>query len=165
MKKWSFVLALVLVMALFSACGVTGWDGSSSSSQQEAEPSSAVNENVTDESFEDNLTGLVNYMKDAGVITGNTESMQAAMIGAKEGVRFATAAYTVELYEYDLSNLNETAQSVLSSVREKGTFELLGFEAKAALSDSGKYLMVFTETGKEASIAEAVRKLFAVFKK
>lgn len=165
MKKWSFVLALVFVLALFSACGVTGWDGSSSSSQEESAPASTINENVTDESYEDNLSGLIAYLTEAGVITGSTETMQAAMIGAKDGVRFAAKEYTIELYEYDLSGLNDTAQATLASVREKGSFELLGFEAKAMLSDSGKYLMVFSGSDSDASVAEAAQKLFAAFKK
>lgn len=165
MKKWSCVLVLILIFALFSACGVTGWDGSESSAQEDSAPSSIVNENVTDESFDDNLSGLVAYLTEAGVITGNTENMQAGIIGATNGVRFNAKEYSIELYEYDLSNLNEAAQTTLASVREKGSFELLGFEAKAMLSDSGKYLMVFNESESEAPIAEAVKKVFSVFKK
>ena len=164
MKKWSFVLAVILVLMLFSACGVTGWDGSSSS-QQESTPSSTVNENVSDENYEDNLAGLIGYFKEAGIITGDTETMQAAMIGAKDGARFTAKNYSVEIYEYDLSDLNETAQGVLASVREKGTFELLGFEAKASLSGSGKYLMVLNESDSDASIAQSAGKLLESFKR
>ena len=54
---------------------------------------------------------------------------------------------TVELYEYDLDNLNDEAQAVLDSVKANGTFTVIGQEVTDAyLSDSGKYLMIYKDT-------------------
>ena len=73
-------------------------------------------------------------------------------IGAVAGVQYrfsyeGSNNVTVELYEYDLDNLNDEAQAVLDSVKANGTFTVIGQEVTDAyLSDSGKYLMIYKDT-------------------
>ncbi len=82
--------------------------------------------------------------------------MDSALIGAEKGRKYATTYngknITVELYSYDTANLNDTAKSIIESVKNDGTFTILEFSpVKAYLSDNGKYLMVYSD----ASIDES----------
>ena len=74
----------------------------------------------------------------------------------------------MELYEYDPANLNETAQKVIDSVKKDGKFEFMQTDVNAVLSDSGKYLMIYTDTaGGEVhdTHTDAVKADFNAFKK
>ena len=53
----------------------------------------------------------------------------------------------VELYEYDPENLSDEAKTVVESVKQDGTFSVIGQKVTDAyLSDSGKYLMIYKDT-------------------
>jgi len=99
--------------------------------------------------------------------------MEAQFIGAARGEKFSNTvanneSVTVELYEYDLSNLGEEANTVIASVKESGKFTLLEKEVEAYLSDSGKYLMIYTDTkNEEENLAQKEKaiELFQAFKK
>ena len=87
-----------------------------------------------------------------GGVGGDPVDMAADFIGAVAGVQYrfsyeGSNNVTVELYEYDLDNLNDEAQAVLDSVKANGTFTVIGQEVTDAyLSDSGKYLMIYKDT-------------------
>ena len=80
------------------------------------------------ESFDNNLNGLCEYFGELGYVTlkdGKIDEslvvkMDASLIGAKEGKKFNTKygsqTVVIELYEYDLNDLNDTAKSVIDSV-------------------------------------------------
>ena len=171
-------LAGTVLMALsFSACAVdmsaasAVSSTSSESSEAEATPEPVIS--VDESKYEDNLDGLADYMKKKEYISGDATEMAAAMIGAEKGVKY-TGSYegnnniTMELYEYDTANLNDTANAIIDSVKESGQFTLMGMTANATLSDSGKYLMVYTDTvtGEEHDARTAeVKEEFVNFKK
>ena len=95
-------------------------------------------------------------MKDGKLDESSVTVMDASLIGAKEGKKFVTAyggkAITIELYEYDLKNLNDTAKTVIESVKNSGEFTILDLPSvKAYLSNNGRYIMVYTD----ASIDDA----------
>ncbi len=112
---------------------------------------------VTDEDFEDNLDGLCNYFaakeyietKDDKINESKMTKMDASLIGAKEGKKFVIPFgknVTLELYEYDTKNLNDKAKEIIASVEETGKFTILDLpEVEAYMSDSGKYLMIYTD--------------------
>lgn len=106
-------------------------------------------EGVNQDSYEDNLSGLINYFKDKGYILGEPTKMSAELIGAKEGYRYhfkhAGVKVRVELYEYNLNELNDIANESLNGVRENGKITVQNTSIDAIISDNGKYLMIYTK--------------------
>ncbi len=121
--------------------------------------------------YEDDLTGLMSYMKDgkaialdegvkfdngAVVVAEDVTSftqMSFKEIGAENGYRcqFVYNGSTVqaEFYAFDPENLDTKGKECIGSVREKGFFVILGNEVKAILHPSKKYLMIYTDAKAE----------------
>ena len=177
-RRLAALAAAALLLVSLSACAVNmpGEESSSgsestSSTASESESSSQAPVDVGD--YDDTLEGLAEYMKAKGYIEGDPSDMDASFIGAEKGVKY-TGSYegtnniTVELYEYDTANLHDTANAIIDSVKESGQFILMGMTTNATLSDSGKYLMVYTDTvtGEEHDARTAeVKEEFVNFKK
>ena len=171
-------LAGTVLMALsFSACAVDMSDASavsstsSESSEAEATPEPVIS--VDESKYEDNLDGLVDYMKAKEYISGDATETLAAVIGAEKGVKY-TGSYegnnniTMELYEYNTASLNDTAKEVLEAVKKDGKFDMMGTMVDAVISDSGKYLMIYKDSATgdlHDARTEAVMKDFKAFKK
>lgn len=102
---------------------------------------------VSDKKYEDNLNGLRDFMKDSGYIKvedNNVTKMQADLIGAKKGNKYVDGDTRVELYEFDLKKDNKKRDETVESVKNDGSFTVYSEKIPAYLSDSGKYLMVYT---------------------
>ncbi len=149
MKK---IIALLLCLGIFavSAAGCFGMGGG----QVTATGDEAASLNEAD--YPDDLDGLCRYLSAHGYINtvdqNSSIEMQASLIGASKGRKFDCKIKNIsntfiELYEYDLSNLNETANQVRKSVKENGTFTVLELDPvkNVYLSDSGKYLMIYND--------------------
>ena len=128
--------------------------------------------------YEDTLIGLCSYMEDGGAVVKDSEAvsfkdgevvyhqdnvttfveMSYKEIGAAGGYRYQFtyngSTVQAEFYIFDLDNLDEKGQTCLSSVKEKGFFEVLGNEVRATLHPNGKYLMIYTD-GKQDETNEA----------
>ena len=164
-KRWIAAAAAALV-CVSSLCGcgegVVDLTGSSSQSAVSEEPSSAVPE--TD--VQDSLLGLEEFMIAQGYVSGTPSEMNGALIGANElGHRYVSGTITAEFYEYDLENLNETAETVRASVEANGTFEIVGQTvSNVYLSDSGKYLMIYTNANTDETNTALTQAAIAAFK-
>ena len=166
------------VMAVsFAGCGA-GDVGSAeymaskaAASQAAASSSQPAQSSQAEVKYENSLKGLQQYMTAKGVAEGEPISMEAGLIGAKEGVRYRGSFegkdnITLELYRYDPSDQNEAAQKVLADVKEKGTFTIMEKQVPATLN--GDYLMVYsdTQTGEvHEKRAEEVKQIFLNFQK
>lgn len=165
MKRFiAAILCAGLIAVATTGCGYTDALAQNSSSQtqetsQADDNQSATADEVSEDNFDDNLDGLCNYFAKMDYIATKKDAidesaltkMDASLIGAKSGNKFTTKyngkAVTIELYEYDTKNLNDTAKDVIASVEKDGTFTILELPAvKAYLSDNGKYLMVYTDS-------------------
>jgi hypothetical protein len=74
---------------------------------------------------------------------------------------------TLELYEFDTKNLNDTAKKVISDVKSTGKFTVIGQQVNAVLSNSGKYLMIYNNSltdDANKAYGEKIKKLFTEFK-
>ena len=177
--KLAALAASVLLLLSFSACAVerpdttSGSSAVSGSSEQEDTSSKEEVVSVDESKYEDTLDGLAEYMKAKEYISGDPVEMAADFIGAEKGVKY-TGSYegnnniTMELYEYDPANLNETAQKVIDSVKKDGKFEIMQTDVNAVLSDSGKYLMIYTDTASgevHEKHTDTVKADFKAFKK
>lgn len=173
MKKIvAFIMCVCLSASLLAGCGANyanyAGTGTGSNEQQTTAVSATADEatenNVKAADFKDSFKGLCDYFtkkvyiveKEGGKT--NETKMDASLIGAKEGKRFTTKfggkSITIELYAYDVKNLNATAQKTIKSVKTDGVFaiesEYQGStvtlpEVTAYLSDNGKYLMIYTD--------------------
>jgi ABC-type oligopeptide transport system substrate-binding subunit len=169
MKKL-FILSMAAVIALtMTACGMNVGGTSSGSGSSNTSQASKPNP----DSYEDSLAGLEKYLADNSVLSGDPTEMRADFIGAKKGVRYQISFngknnLTIELYEYDTDNLDDTAKSVLDSVKQNGNFSIMNQQIPGVLSDSGKYLMIYKDTAtgdQNQAHQKDVTALFKEFKK
>ena len=162
-KRWVAALAAaMLCMTMMSACG-EGFVDMNASSQTSSE---AVSSALTEDEVEDTLGGLEQFMLDRGYIAGTPSEMDGELIGAKElGHRYVSGSITAEFYEYDLDNLNETANTVRDSVQKDGAFQIIGQTVpNVYLSDSGKYLMIYNNTATDEASAAKTQEAIEAFK-
>lgn len=155
MKKFiAAVLCAGLIAVSAAGCGYSdALDKATQATETTADATTATtaedNAPLTDSSYEDDLEGLHDYFVALGYIAKDTAAtdMDAALIGAKQGKKYVVSSnVTIELYEYDTENLNDTAKEIIASVEKDGTFTILELApVKAYLSDSGKYLMIYND--------------------
>lgn len=177
MKKWMAIVTAGVMAVSFAGCGA-GDVGSAeymaskaAASQAAASSSQPAQSSQAEVKYENFLKGLQQYMTAKGVAEGEPISMEAGLIGAKEGVRYRGSFegkdnITLELYRYDPSDQNEAAQKVLADVKEKGTFTIMEKQVPATLN--GDYLMVYsdTQTGEvHEKRADEVKQIFLNFQK
>lgn len=163
MKRFiAAILCVGLIAAVSTGCAykdALSKDNTATTQATEATGSVATKDEVDEKNFSDNLQGLSEYFAKKGYITtkdgkideSTVTVMDASLIGAKEGKKFVTAyggkAVTIELYEYDVKNLNDTAKAVVESVKNSGKFTILDLPSvKANLSDNEKYLMIYADS-------------------
>lgn len=178
MKKVFLFAAVAALMLSFTACSAndptlnTSKSASSTASSQSSSVSSSASSMVDASGMEDSLKGLEQYLTSNGVVQGTPQTMAAEFIGAKSGAKYKYSYegkdVIVELYEYDTANLNDTATKTIDSVKKSGKFTIMNREVSAAMSDSGKYLMIYTDNATAdknvAHKADSI-KIFKAFKK
>lgn len=96
------------------------------------------------------LTQLCTDLNKKEYIPEEGTKMEAQVIGASVGYRFTTKVkdsnVTIELYEFDKDKLNEDAQNVFSEIKEKGYFNMLGYQdVPAELSKNEKYMIIYRD--------------------
>lgn len=157
MKKiFSIAVVLLLSAVIFAGCDTSAQTSSDVSSSDEASSETSLNSQDYSYDFE----GFLQYMTDSEYIKGDGTELSASAIGASQGQRFTissgTSKYYVELYEFDLENMNDTANSTVSNAKTDGTFNFYGDLAAtqntvAAVTDDGRFLMLYTDTSTSES--------------
>lgn len=161
MKKVIAAVAALLIISL----SLVGCNNDPLNKTNETSSTSTTNSAVSEnKDYDDSLEGLEQLFVDKGYITVNDDRsnvtvMDAALIGAKEGNRYTSningAEVVVELYAYDVDNLDNTGNEIIKSVTEKGEFQILDLDpVKAYLSDSGKYLLIYNDKSNPAEGTE-----------
>ena len=97
----------------------------------------------------------------SGLVVGERVQMSYDVIGAANGYKYTyqynDSSVQLELYEFPTENIPEAAQTVIDSVRERGSFEILDNTVPAQLSESGRFMIIYTdakaESGDEVSVA------------
>ncbi len=181
-KIIALAAAALLTAGFMTGCGVQAvGDGQSAtivSSSSAAENSADENssqtqaEQVTEDSVEDSLEGLKEYFTAKGYIPADAtqSNLQANIIGAKEGSRYTFqyegANVQMELYEFDLDNLDENAQKTIDEANTSGTMTVIGITATgtAVMSDSGKYLMFYNDPNTDEAHQAHTQEIIDAFK-
>ena len=162
LKKILALLCSVLILMSLAACGGTA----QSLPKLELPEDGQIQMNKMGRA--DTLEGLCEYLADGLAFTGDPVEMSYKEIGAIGGVRYRFtyngSTVQVELYEFDLQNLDAKGKECLDSVQEKGQFAILDKEVPAILN--GKYLMIYTDaSNKDENTAQKdrVEQLFMDF--
>lgn len=128
-------------------------------------------EEVPDTEFPDTLDGLCDFLTANKAVAGEPTEMAYETIGAQDGYRFRFilngSTVQVEVYSYDVNNLNEQGQTVLDSVKAEGSFTMLDNDVPATLNSDGKYMLLYTDgstSAENTAQRERVLQLFEVFK-
>ena len=165
-KILALLLCFVLVLSL-TACG-TGTVSTVSSTGTLVVTEGKVDPSAAD--YANDIDGLVSYMKDCEVITGEATDMSADFIGAAKGKQFCftygDATITAEFYEYDLDNMSEKATSCLEGVKTAQKLVILGKTIEARANAAGKFVMIYTcsaEGDVYTAFTERVNNLFTAF--
>lgn len=84
------------------------------------------------------------YIPEDGIITS------ANVIGAEAGYSFAMSvngsSFTMEIYRFDMDNLNETGKNVIESVKKDGHFNVLGYkDINAEICENENYLLIYPD--------------------
>lgn len=171
MKKIvAFLLAVIMVLALTGCMPAAQVP----KVQKVTDPTSV--EGIKYEDYDNSLEGLCEYFADLGYAYNLPEStedefadpvkMNAGMIGADKGYKF-TYTYggettVLELYYYSNTKNSYYKQAesegkiTVSSDIENGTVDV-------TLSDNGKYLMIYSDTGENEEREQAVTEAFKGF--
>lgn len=168
-KLFAVILAVCCLSALLVGCGVSDalvQNSNAETTTQAATQDEAPTVKYTD--FDNSFDGLCNYFVAMGYTVPKAgdkldektvTDMDSSLVGAENGKKYATTYngknISVELYCYDTENLNDTAKSIIESVKNDGTFTILDFKpVKAYLSDNGKYMMVYSDASIDESKTE-----------
>ena len=144
MKNKLLIFVTMLFAILLTACGAGDIRENNTSNESEI---TNANLTISDENYENNLNGLIQYLLDNEYISGEVTKMSAGIIGAQEGYKYEFKynrfGVAVELYEYDLNNLNDKATSTINQINQNGKFIIQNIEVPAIMSKNGKYMMIY----------------------
>ena len=163
------VLLVVAAMSLLVAVGLTGCGGTTVADPNAVSNTAAPTTSMAlSEVSEDNLNGMITYLKGNGVIKEATTDMKAEMIDAVSG-KMVQAIYgdsvaLVEIYEFDKNNLNEVAKEVIQNAKENGKFKSMDGELTATLSNNEKYLMIYKDVYTDDTNRPIQERLLTLFK-
>lgn len=153
-----FVLCALMSLSLLG-CSQKG------SSVENLDSEKSVDQEATEKnSYKNNLDDLVKYLISMNYLPSKEEptAMLAKSIGAVKGYKYEFKVdgkgTLVELYEYNLGELDSNAQRVRSEIIETGSFHLFKDKSvddttyAAAISDDGKgkYMVMYSGTEERA---------------
>ncbi len=140
MKKIFAILLIIAIAVSLTACmGTT----SNTASTQATEKVKA--EDVDIKNYEKNFSGMLSYLYDLELITGDKVETQADIVGAKKGVRYNVDKMNfVEFYAVNTDATPDEAVKMFDSIADGGTYNPLGLQdMKGVVSGSGKYVMLY----------------------
>lgn len=166
MKKIILFSAFALSMCVVSGCG-----GNVSTNNLSVIEDKEVVTPINQDEYPDDINGLENYLKAENAILGNGIEMSSQFIGAKSGrkynFKYNNSLVTVELYDFGDENydkLSEESTDIIQNVKNTGNLKLLEREVPAVISDSGRYLMIYSDKSSESKNAEKENKTKEIFK-
>ena len=140
MKK---IFAILLIIAM--TVSLTACFGAPASTDSTTATEKVKVEDVDIKNYEKNFSGMLSYLYDLELITGNKTETQADVVGAKSGVRYSVDKTNfVEFYAVDTDATPDAAEKMFDSIADGGTYDPLGLQGmKGVVSSSGKYVMLY----------------------
>lgn len=153
------ILATAMLATLLAGCGndplANGNQTATTVATQSSEGATEAS-TTADKTYDNSYDGLVSYMADKGHIVNEDKAktqMNADIIGAEKGYRFANGTALVELYAFP-ETLNDTAKNIIDAVKNNGYYTLADTSLKAEddtkvsaiLSEDEKYILIYTDS-------------------
>lgn len=140
MKK---IFAILLIIAI--AVSLTACMGTTSGTSATTPTEKVKVEDVDIKNYEKNFSGMLSYLYDLELITGDKTETQADVVGAKKGVRYnVDKTNFVEFYAVDTDATPDEAEKMFDSIADGGKYNPLGLQdMKGVVSGSGKYVMLY----------------------
>ena len=169
MKKWTLLVAALIMAGSLSACGAGDLGSSSVPPTESTVSDTSTAEPQSEPEYTHDLDGLANKLAFHGYIDASKkQQMRADFIGAEseKGFKYAMSSGTLELYEYDPSNLSDKAKECIEEVKSTGKVTVLKDygPVDAVLSNNEKYLMIYQDSqndeqaiARKAEITEIVK--------
>ncbi len=177
MKKLAILFSFVILVVTLTGCvpgarnNNVGPSGDLVLPTKAGETSGTTELDIPDIShkdFKDDIAGLCEYLEKSYAVYGDKVQMSYDVIDAKDGYRYLfrynKATVQVEVYEYDLENLSESAKTILENAKNDGKITIVDKEVEAVLSDNGKYLMIYQDSNAEESNKEQKERVIGLFK-
>ncbi len=154
MKKYLLsIFAVLLCLLSVSACGA-GNVGSAeymAAKQQEQEQANTPLEQSqlnSEPVWSNDFNGLLDCFEYRGYVNADTKTPTLAnVIGAKDGYKYISKIgknqFEIELYYFDIDNLSDKANNILTQVNETGYFDMLDVNLKAVVSNDFKYMVIY----------------------
>ena len=140
MKK---IFAILLIIAI--AVSLTACMGTTSGTSATTPTEKVKVEDCDIKNYERNFSGMLSYLYDLELITGDKTETQADVVGAKKGVRYnVDKTNFVEFYAVDTDATPDEAEKMFDSIADGGKYNPLGLQdMKGVVSGSGKYVMLY----------------------
>lgn len=152
MKKIVVFCMITLSAFLITACGAGDIQRPDTQNNNVVNEESKPEIHISQDDYESNINGIKKYFEDSEYVYNDPVKMSAQFIGAKEGYRYQfkyeKSMITVELYEFDIDNLNDTANRVINSINSNGYFMMDKTEVNAIMSNNGKYMIIYRDDSK-----------------
>lgn len=145
MKKIIALLLVVLFAASLTACSI---DTTHAPGATEATAQSEEINKVNIDDYDKDFKGMQKYLVDMELISDKKDATtvtNAEVIGAKSGIRYELdSSNFVEFYELYTDSTPDEAQAVYDSIKEDGTYTVLGIrKVNGVYSNSGKFLVIY----------------------
>ena len=140
MKKIFAILLIIAMTVSLTACFSAPASTDSTTATEKVKV-----EDVDIKNYEKNFSGMLSYLYDLELITGDKTETQADVVGAKKGVRYSVDKTNfVEFYAVDTDATPDAAEKMFDSIADGGTYDPLGLQGmKGVVSSSGKYVMLY----------------------
>lgn len=160
-RKLAALLLAVVLCASLAACAAPQTSVETLETSSTTEDGEPITTEKDPADFEMDVDGMCDYFEASGLVAGERVQMSYDVIGAVNGYKYTyqynDSSVQLELYEFPTENIPEAAQTVIDSVRENGSFEILDNTVPAQLSESGRFMIIYTdakaESGDEVSVA------------
>lgn len=160
-RKLAALLLAVVLCASLAACAAPQASVETLETSSTTEDGEPITIEKDPADFEMDVDGMCDYFEASGLVVGERVQMSYDVIGAVNGYKYTyqynDSSVQLELYEFPTENIPEAAQTVIDSVRERGSFEILDNTVPAQLSESGRFMIIYTdakaESGDEVSVA------------
>ena len=160
-RKLAALLLAVVLCASLAACAAPQTSVETLETSSTTEDGEPITTEKDPADFEMDVDGMCDYFEASGLVVGERVQMSYDVIGAVNGYKYTyqynDSSVQLELYEFPTADLPEAAQTVVDSVRENGSFEILDNTVPARLSESGRFMIIYTdakaESGHEVSAA------------
>lgn len=145
-------LCAAFIAITATGCGQDALYKDSTAATEVVEQNNEDESKVSDADYKDTLDGLCEYFVEKEYIGKKLQptEMDASLIGAEKGKKYmVNKDVTIELYEYAKNSTADEASKasiILEAAKKTGEIAVIGNNrVKAYVSDSGKYLMIYTD--------------------